>query len=67
MAGDPYCGATNEPTGLRCSESEGHDSSTLTKGAPVPHSAPASPARESALVWDSPSEEPQWRASRPAR
>lgn len=60
---ESYCGEPNKPSGLRCSETEGHDSA-LAK-TEVPHSAPASPARESAYVWTDPNAEPTWQATRP--
>jgi len=61
----PYCGERNRVSGARCSDNEGHDSTVLAKDGPTPHSAPASTARESALVWSDPDTEPQWRAQRP--
>lgn len=59
---ESYCGEPNNPTGLRCLENEGHQSA-LSK-SPTPHSAPASPARESALKWEGPNDQPQWSATR---
>lgn len=54
----PYCGERNNVSGARCSENEGHDSTVLAKDGPTPHTAPASNARESAVVWTDPNTEP---------
>jgi hypothetical protein len=59
---DAYCGEPNRPSGLRCSETEGHDSALAKE--PTPHSAPTSPARVSALKWEGPDDEPQWTPTR---